>query len=146
MDAEAACVQIEEINRLKKGKRLTLLFDGWEDKLHRSLYGTVPAQVGEYPTVLSLDDLTGHRGSVDNYLEMTKKALRNMEIKDSWNIIALMMDNPMVMQSYRGNFKFEYYWVLVCIISQCNIPMEYLIHICRYSHVFYMGLIPSSEK
>jgi hypothetical protein len=142
MDAEAACVQIEEINGLKKGKRLTLLFDGWEDKLHWSLYGTVAAQVGEYPTILSLDDLTGYRRSADKYLEMTKKALRNMEIKNGGNIIALTTDNPIVMQSYRGKCKFEYYGVLVCIISQCNIPMEYLIHICRYSHVFYTGLIP----
>jgi hypothetical protein len=30
MDAEAAHVQIKESNQLKKGKHLTLLFDGWE--------------------------------------------------------------------------------------------------------------------
>jgi hypothetical protein len=110
------------------------------------LYGIVAVQVSKYPTVLGLDDITGHCRSADKYLEMTKKALRNMEIEDSWNIIALMTDNPMVMQLYRGKFKFEYYWVLVHIISQCNIPMEYLIHICRYLCVFYMGLILSSEK
>jgi hypothetical protein len=146
MDAEAARVQIEEIDRLKKGKRLTLLFDGWEDKLRRSLYGTVTAQVGEYPTVLSLDDLTGHRGSANKYLETAKKAMKNMEIEDGRNIIALTTDNPTVMQSFRGKFKSDYHWVLVRNMSQSTIQMEYLIRICRYLRVFCMDLIPSSEK
>jgi len=146
MDAEAARVQIEEIDRLKKAKRLTLLFDGWEDKLRRSLYGTVAARVGEYPTVLSLDDLTGHRGSADKYLETAKKAMKNMEIEDGRNIIALTTDNPTVMQSFRGKFKFDYHWVLVRNMSQCMIQMEYLICVCRYSRAFYTDLIPSLEK
>jgi hypothetical protein len=60
MDSEYARVQTEEIGRLKQRKRLTLFFDGWEDKLHRSLYGTVAIEIGQYPTVLSLDELTGH--------------------------------------------------------------------------------------
>jgi hypothetical protein len=33
MDSEAARVQMEEIDRVKQRKRLTLLIDGWEDKL-----------------------------------------------------------------------------------------------------------------
>jgi len=33
MDGEAARVQIEEVERVKQQKRLTLLIDGWEDKL-----------------------------------------------------------------------------------------------------------------
>ena len=93
-------VQIEEIDRLKKGKCLTLLFDSWEDKLCWSLYGTVIAQVGKYPTVLSLDDHTGHCGSANKYLETAKKAMKNMEIEDGQNIIALTTDNPTVMQSF----------------------------------------------
>jgi hypothetical protein len=63
------------------------------------LYSTIAAQVGKYPTNLSLDHLTGHHRSADKYLEMTKMALRNMEIEDIQNIIALTMDNPTVMQS-----------------------------------------------
>jgi hypothetical protein len=62
------------------------------------LYSTIAAQVSKYPTILSLDDLMGHHRSADKYLEMTKMALRNMEIENILNIIALMMDNPMVMQ------------------------------------------------
>jgi hypothetical protein len=33
MDAEAARAQVEDMTRLKARKRLTLLFDGWEDRL-----------------------------------------------------------------------------------------------------------------
>ena len=113
MDAEAARVQIKEIDRVKKTKHLTVLFDGWEDKLRRSLYGTVAAKIGEYPTVLSLDELTGHRGSAEKYLETAKKAMKNMEIEDGRNIIALMTDNPTVMQVFGRKFQNIYYWVLV---------------------------------
>jgi hypothetical protein len=60
MDAEAAQTQVEEVERLKLQKQLTLLFDGWEDKLWRSLYRKVVAELGTPPTVLSLDELTGH--------------------------------------------------------------------------------------
>lgn len=113
MDSEYARVSIEEIGRLKQRNRLTLLFDGWEDKIRRSLYGSVAAEVGQYPTVLSLDELTGHRGSADKYLETVKKALKNMEIENGKNLIALTTDDPTVMQSFRCKFKSEYYWVIV---------------------------------
>jgi hypothetical protein len=65
MDAEAARAQVEDMTRLKARKCLTLLFDGWEDKLQRSLYGTVAAEHGEPPSVLSLDELTGSRGTAE---------------------------------------------------------------------------------
>jgi hypothetical protein len=94
MDAEAACVQIEEINRLKKGKRLTLLFDGWEDKLHQSLYSTVAAQVSEYPTILSLDDLTGHRGSVNKYLEIVRATLLTLLCVGSFGLLSYTNQCP----------------------------------------------------
>jgi hypothetical protein len=84
MDAEAACVQIKQINQLKKGKHLMLLFDGWEDKLRWSLYGTVAAQVSKYPTVLSLNDPMGHHRSADKYLETTKKAKRVVGVSSNF--------------------------------------------------------------
>ena len=59
MDAEATKAQLKDTTQLKARKHLTLLFDGWEDKLQRSLYGTVAAELGEPPCVLSLDELTG---------------------------------------------------------------------------------------
>ncbi|KAG1796726.1 uncharacterized protein HD556DRAFT_1431303 [Suillus plorans] len=111
-----------KIDCLKKRQRLTLLFDGWDDKIHRSLYGSVAAEVGQYPTVLSLDELTGHRGSAEKYLETVKKALKNMEIENGRNIIALTMDDPTVMQSFRRKFKSEYHWVitLTCFLHNLN--------------------------
>jgi len=60
MDGEAARVQIEEVERVKGRKRLTLLIDGWEDRLKQSLYRTVTSEVNQYPVMLSLWDLTGH--------------------------------------------------------------------------------------
>ena len=75
MDAEAAQAQVEDMTWLKACKRLTLLFDGWEDRLRHSLYGTVAAERGEPPSVLSLDELTGSRGTAEKYLETTKAAL-----------------------------------------------------------------------
>ena len=60
---------------MKKRPSLTLLFDGWEDKLKRSLYGTVAAGIGEFLTVLSLKELTGLCGTADTYLEIIQKAM-----------------------------------------------------------------------
>ena len=37
----------------------TLLYDGWEDGLGRSIYGAVSISVGEYPIILGLDDTIG---------------------------------------------------------------------------------------
>ncbi|KAK7045152.1 hypothetical protein R3P38DRAFT_3433925 [Favolaschia claudopus] len=67
--SESSRVHLEEVERLKKRKMLTLLLDGWEDALRRSLYGSLAAGVGEYPVVLGLNDLTGSRGSADKCLE-----------------------------------------------------------------------------
>lgn len=117
MDGEAARVQIEETDRVKKRKRLTLLIDGWEDRLKRSLYATVASEVNQYPVVLSLEDMTGHRGSADKILETSQKALDTMEIGDGHNLIALTTDNPTVMQSFRGKFRNRFIWVLVCVSS-----------------------------
>lgn len=60
MDSEIAHVQMEDIARLKGRKRLTYLLDGWEDKIRRSLYGSMAAEVNQHPVVLSLEDMTGH--------------------------------------------------------------------------------------
>jgi hypothetical protein len=100
MDSEAARVQLEELERLKDRAKLTMLFDGWEDKIGRSLYGTVASEVNQYPVVLSLDDMTGHRGSADKMLETSQKALKTMGMEDGRKLIALTTDNPTVMQAF----------------------------------------------
>lgn len=113
MDSEVARVQIADIARLKERKRLTLLLDGWEDKIRRSLYGCLAAEVNQHPVVLSLEDMTGHRGSADKLLEVSVKALERMEIGDGRNIIAATTDNPTVMQAFRRKFQAKFFWVLV---------------------------------
>jgi len=115
MDGEAARVQMEEIGRLKPRKRLTLLIDGWEDKLRRSLYGSVASEVNQYPVVLSVEDVTGYRGSADRILETSQKALKTMELGDGRNFIACTTDNPTVMQSFRRKFQDKFFWVLVSV-------------------------------
>jgi hypothetical protein len=113
MDSEAARVQLEELHRLSKRSRLTLLYDGWDDRIGRSLYGAVASEVNQYPVVLSLDDMTGHRGSADMLLKTSQKALKNMDMDDGRKLIALTTDNPTVMQAYRRKFQASYYWILV---------------------------------
>jgi hypothetical protein len=114
MDGEAARVELEEIQYMKDRKRLTLLIDGWEDILRRSLYGSVAAEVGQYPSVLSLTDMTRNRGTAENILCVAEDALKVMELGDGRNFIAITTDNPTVMQSFRKKFQEKYFWVLVC--------------------------------
>ena len=116
MDAEATRAQVEDTTQLKACKRLTLLFGGWEDKLRCSLYGTVAAELGEPPCVLSLDELTGSQGTAEKYLETMKGALKKMDLDDGKNFVALTTDNPTVMQAYRRLMKNAYYWILVSSI------------------------------
>lgn len=113
MDAELCRVQIEEIARLKERKRLTFLIDGWEDKLKRSLYGSLAAEVNKYPVVLNLGDMTGCRGSATGLMETAERALKTMEVEDGENFIAITTDNPTVMQAFRRRFREKFYWVLV---------------------------------
>jgi hypothetical protein len=113
MDAEAARVELEEIVYMKDRKRLTLLIDGWEDILRRSLYGSVAVEVGQYPSVLSLTDMTGNRATAENILKVAVDGLKTMELEGGRNIIAVTTDNPTVMQSFRNKFQEKYFWVLV---------------------------------
>ncbi|KAF9231952.1 ribonuclease H-like domain-containing protein, partial [Melanogaster broomeanus] len=113
LDSEAVRVQQEEIDRLKGRKNLTLLLDGWEDLLKRSLYGSVAVEVNQHPVVLSLEDMTGNRGNADNLVLVTQKAMTKMEIGDGKNIIAVTTDNPTVMQAYRRKLQALFPWILI---------------------------------
>lgn len=57
MASEECWIQPEDIERLKDRKQLTLLIDGWEDKLKQSSYGAIAAEVHQFPVVLSLTNL-----------------------------------------------------------------------------------------
>ncbi|KAF9241820.1 ribonuclease H-like domain-containing protein [Melanogaster broomeanus] len=101
LDSEAVRVQQEDIDRLKPRKKLTLLLDGWEDLLKRSLYGSVAVEVNHHPVVLALQDMTGSRGTAENLVTISQKAMTKMEIGDGKNLIAVTTDNPTVMQAFR---------------------------------------------
>ncbi|KAH7920574.1 hypothetical protein BV22DRAFT_1107611 [Leucogyrophana mollusca] len=128
---EVARVQIEEIARLKPRKRLTMLMDGWEDRLKRSLYGMMVTEVKQSPVVLALQDMTGHRGTASNLVEASQMALKTMEIEDGKNLIALTTDNPTVMQAFRRKFQEKFFWVLTfaCFLHQLNTMIG---DICSY--------------
>ena len=66
LPAEAARVGIEDLQRVKSLNLLTIMVDGWEDALKRSIYATVAAKLDTRPIILGLDDMSGERASVDN--------------------------------------------------------------------------------
>ncbi|KAI0310028.1 ribonuclease H-like domain-containing protein [Amylostereum chailletii] len=104
---------------------LTFLIDGWEDKLKRSLYGTMATQVGQYPIILSLEDMSGERGTADGLFGVMRKALGTMELEDGRNFVALTADNPTVMQKFKRlvTASDSFYWILpfVCFLHSLNL-------------------------
>jgi hypothetical protein len=109
---------------LKARKHLTLLFDGWEDRLQHSLYGTVAAEHGEPPSILSLDELTGSQGTAEKYHETKKAAIKKMDLDDGQNFVALTTDNLTVMQAYRRLTRNAYFWI---IVSSVCMPLPLII-------------------
>ncbi|KAF8956104.1 ribonuclease H-like domain-containing protein [Flammula alnicola] len=131
MDSEAARVRLEELDRVKKSKKLTYLIDGWEDLLKRSIYGSVAAEVGKYPTILSLEDMTGNQAMADGIMGAAEKSMQEMDLLDGKNFIAITTDNPTVMQAFRRKFQNKYFWVLsfACFLHQLNTLIG---EICAY--------------
>jgi len=114
MDSEAARVKMDDMERLQdRSRRFTYLVDGWEDGLRRSLYGSVAAEVTQYPIIISLEDMTGNRATAKGIFEASKSALASMDIGDARNFIAVTTDNPTVMQAFRRNFVESFPWLLV---------------------------------
>ncbi|KAJ7593573.1 hypothetical protein C8J56DRAFT_1043379 [Mycena floridula] len=102
MDSEVAWVQTEEIAQLQGRRNMTLILDDWEDKLRRSLYGTIAAEVGNYPVVLSVEDVTGFCGSADEIFEVADNAMATMEIK---NALDPKTDDPAFLAHAREVFN-----------------------------------------
>ncbi|EJF63824.1 hypothetical protein DICSQDRAFT_145296 [Dichomitus squalens LYAD-421 SS1] len=119
---ESVRVWDEEMKRLEKRNFLTFLFDGWEDCLKRSLYGSIAAEVKQHPTVLSLDDLSGKRGNVPTLIETTQRATSTMGLSDMKKFIAATTDNPTTMQAYRRELQKLYPWLLTfaCFLHGLN--------------------------
>ncbi|KAJ7226039.1 ribonuclease H-like domain-containing protein, partial [Mycena pura] len=109
----------------------TLIIDGWEDELRRSLYGTAAGRVGEPTIVMGLQDATGKRGSADKLLDTAEVAMTEMGIVDAASFLALVTDNPNVMKAFRGRFVKKYPWIiaLACWVHQLNTLVG---EICRY--------------
>lgn len=100
------------MERLRTMKTKTILIDGWEDMLRRSLYGTASATLDDLPVILGLEDMSGFRGSATKVMEVIERALKNMDV-DMKTTTALVTDNPTVMQAFRRQFKSKYSWVIV---------------------------------
>ncbi|KAF9455220.1 hypothetical protein BDZ94DRAFT_1205972 [Collybia nuda] len=103
----------EDMERLVGRTNLTYLMDGWDDAMRRSVYGCMVAEVGEYPVVLGLHELTGMRGTADTLVEVSNQALARKDIHIS-AIIAVCTDNPTTMQSFRRKWTLEHPKILVC--------------------------------
>ncbi|KAF9012648.1 hypothetical protein BDQ17DRAFT_1387295 [Cyathus striatus] len=100
------------MERLKKRDNLTYLMDGWEDSMKHSLYGCLLSEVGEFPIVLALKELT-----------VADEALRQKAVK-ARSIIAVCTDNLTTMQAFRRKWTTEgcYPWILPlpCFIHGVN--------------------------
>lgn len=112
LPAEAARVEQKEKEKLKTRTGLTVMTDGWDDWRHRSLYGTLVAERGVYPTILSLEDLTGKRGNADIMVSMVEKALERMMVSPE-QVAAVVTDDPTTMQSVRRKLKQKWPWIIV---------------------------------
>ncbi|KAJ7120599.1 ribonuclease H-like domain-containing protein, partial [Mycena crocata] len=128
---EAADVFLKDSDRLKSSNLLTLLEDGWEDRLKRSVYGVVAAGMGMFPILMSLNDLTGERGNAVKCLDVAVDALKFMGVPEARNFIALTTDNPTTMQSFRRQFQQKFFWVLTlaCFLHSLNTVVG---EICAY--------------
>lgn len=142
LDAEHSRVHQEDVERLQDSRFLTLLFDGWEDMLRRSLYGSVAAEVKQFPIVLGLDELTGLRGNVPTLVQTTEKATENMGVGDMKKFIAITTDNPTTMQAYRKAMQKKHPWLLVQISLHRGIAIVLTAFYDSYLLVSFMDSTP----
>ncbi|KAF9531576.1 hypothetical protein CPB83DRAFT_833272 [Crepidotus variabilis] len=114
-------VHRDECLRLKGRNNLTYLVDGWEDRRRRSIYGSMAAEVSQYPVMLGLEDLTGKRATADGLVELSKRALTKKTL-DPRAILATCTDNPTTMQAFQRKFKEEYPWIIIfpCFMHSVN--------------------------
>jgi hypothetical protein len=108
LTAESIRIHGVEVKRLKSSNCNTLLIDGWEDKMRQSLTGIISARVNEPPVVLGLCDITEKKGTSAAYLKSALSCLSNMEVSEATNFLALITDNPTVMQSFRKKFELNF--------------------------------------
>ncbi|KDQ15260.1 hypothetical protein BOTBODRAFT_108857 [Botryobasidium botryosum FD-172 SS1] len=121
MAGEESRVHLFELDRLKSKRNLTLMVDGWDDRLRRSVYGVVTMQRGDFPSVLGLHDLTGSRASAEAIVDVVNKGINTMEI-DVRRIIGAVTDDPTPMRLARRKLEEQYPWILTypCILHKLN--------------------------
>ncbi|KAJ7224655.1 ribonuclease H-like domain-containing protein [Mycena pura] len=121
---------VDELRVMKRSA--TLIIDGWEDELRRSLYGSAAGRVGEPTVILGLQDLTGHRGNAVKICEAAEAAMEEMLIENAACFLGLVTDNPNVMKAFRREFVVKYSWIipLACWVHQTNTLVG---EICRYA-------------
>jgi len=116
LPAEEARVTILEEKRLMLMKLLTMMIDGWEDRVRRSIYGSLVTEPRERPVVLGLEDLTGERGTANKIVEISDEALKKKSVQPT-DIIAIVTDNPTTMKAVCRKWTEKYPWVLVRMSS-----------------------------
>lgn len=113
MDSEAASIRLAQLARIEKRELFTYIVDGWEDLLKRSLYGSLLAEVGEYPIVLALDNLTGIRGDAEGIFQSVLKSLTAHGLDDGKRLIAVTSDSPTVMLAVKRKIEAKFWWIIV---------------------------------
>jgi len=94
---------------------LTYLTDGWEDLQRQSVYGSMLAEISQFPVVLGLEDLSRVRATAENIVSLSNRALAKKEV-DPKSIIAVCTDNPTTMQAFRQKWTTEHTWIIVSLI------------------------------
>ncbi|KAG2040859.1 hypothetical protein BDR03DRAFT_932489 [Suillus americanus] len=79
-------------------------------------------EVNHPPVVLALENMTGQRGTAENLVAVSQKAMDRMEVGDRKNFIAVTTDNPTVMQYYRRKLQEVFPWILpfACFLHSLN--------------------------
>ncbi|KAJ7211665.1 ribonuclease H-like domain-containing protein [Mycena pura] len=132
LDSEHSRVHLELVEQLQGMTRsATMIIDGWEDQLKRSLYGTAAGRVGEPTIVMGLQDVTGRRGNAVAIMDTAEDAMKEMLIESAACFLGVVTDDPNVMKSFRRMFEQKYEWIITmaCWVHQTNTLVG---EICRY--------------
>ncbi|KAF9000108.1 ribonuclease H-like domain-containing protein [Cyathus striatus] len=128
LPAEEVRAYNEDVERLAARESLTYLMDGWEDSMKQSVYGCLVSEVGEYPIILALKELTGIRATADNLVVVADEALTKKQV-NSRAITAVCTDNPTTMQAFHHKWANSHSWILMskdqlpCFIHGVNTIM-----------------------
>lgn len=123
LPAEDLRVAAFEMKRLSLMRCITLLVDGWDDTIRRSLYGTLACEREETPVMLGLEDMTGQRGSSEAVLKVVENAMTSMDVNGN-QVIAAVSDDPTTMRKYRRLLEAKYPKIIVSESVICPKQVE----------------------